>query len=131
MTELKPCPFCGKEAEPHEVNFPYHYWDVLCDGECFEHFCEEPTRERAVKRWNRRSATIGEDEGGNDVNGHHDSYFISFEDKDWDWEETTLHKSCDDLGEYVREAEGLRDCGNRNVKVMELVTVERVVREVS
>lgn len=58
MTEkLKPCPFCGGEAEAHEVTFPYHYWDVWCDGECFGHFCEKPTEAEAIAAWNTRTAT--------------------------------------------------------------------------
>lgn len=61
MVELMPCPFCGGEAETHEVGFPYHYWDVWCNGECFDHFCEKPTEAEAVAAWNAR-AELG---GGN------------------------------------------------------------------
>lgn len=55
---LLPCPFCGGEAEAHEFTFPYHYWDVWCDGECFDHFCEMPTEAKAIAAWNTR-ATLG------------------------------------------------------------------------
>ena len=55
MSELLPCPFCGGEAETHEVGFPYHYWDVWCDGECFDHFCEKPTEAEAIAAWNTRA----------------------------------------------------------------------------
>ena len=54
-TTLLPCPFCGGEAATHEVGFPYHYWDVWCDGECFDHFCEAPTEAEAIATWNRRA----------------------------------------------------------------------------
>lgn len=54
-SELLFCPFCGGEAEPHEVVFPYHYWDVWCDGECFDHFCEKPTEAEAIAAWNTRA----------------------------------------------------------------------------
>lgn len=53
-TTLLPCPFCGGEAETHEVTFPYHYWDVWCDGECFDHFCEKATEAKAIAAWNTR-----------------------------------------------------------------------------
>ena len=53
--ELLPCPFCRGEAETHEVGFPYHYWDVWCDGECFDHFCEKPTEAEAIAVWNTRA----------------------------------------------------------------------------
>ena len=55
MSKLFPCPFCGGEAETHEVGFPYHYWDVWCDGECFDHFCEKPTEAEAIAAWNSRA----------------------------------------------------------------------------
>lgn len=60
MNELKPCPFCGGEAETHEVGFPYHYWDIYCDGECFDHFCEKPTEAEAISAWNTRAYDDGE-----------------------------------------------------------------------
>ena len=55
MSKLFHCPFCGGEAETHEVGFPYHYWDVWCDGECFDHFCEKPTEAEAIAAWNSRA----------------------------------------------------------------------------
>lgn len=55
MATLLPCPFCGGEAETHEVGFPYHYWDVWCDGECFDHFCEKHTEAEAIAAWNSRA----------------------------------------------------------------------------
>ena len=63
MSELKPCPFCGGEAETHEVGFPYHYWDVWCDGECFDHFCEKPTEAEAIEAWNTRAEQTCKVEG--------------------------------------------------------------------
>lgn len=58
-TELLLCPFCGGEAETHEVTFPHHYWYVLCDGECFGNFCERPTEAEAVAAWNTRAEFDG------------------------------------------------------------------------
>lgn len=69
MSDLKPCPFCGGEAEAHEVTFPYHYWDVLCDGECFDHFCEKPTKAEAIAAWNTRAETATLYEYGFYLNG--------------------------------------------------------------
>lgn len=54
-TNLLPCPFCGGGAETHETTFPHHYWYVLCDGECFDHFCERPTEAEAIEAWNTRA----------------------------------------------------------------------------
>ena len=59
IPSLLPCPFCGGEAETHEVTFPYHYWDVWCDGECFDHFCEKPTEAEAIEAWNTRAEFDG------------------------------------------------------------------------
>lgn len=61
-------------------------------------------------------------------NEQHNEYFISYEDKDWYWDEmhgyATGHE---DLDYYVRWAEKMRAYGHRNVRVMESVVVEREV----
>lgn len=62
MTELKPCPFCGGEAELFEI---YHYNDSLtlfqagCEA-CGIHFrgCRDTkaeARQVAIEKWNRRA----------------------------------------------------------------------------
>ena len=53
MSELKPCPFCGGEAE-------FSIFDNICNVVCkecrigtrYEHVSEH---EKAVKAWNRRA----------------------------------------------------------------------------
>lgn len=52
MTELKPCPFCGGEAEIH----PYGGggYDVWCEGSCGAEINGFRTEAEAVEAWNRR-----------------------------------------------------------------------------
>lgn len=88
MSELLPCPFCGGEAEAHEVMFPYHYWDVLCDGECFDHFCEKPTEAEAVEAWNTRAERTCKMETDNDeleviAYSHEDTWAYKCSACDW------------------------------------------------
>lgn len=65
MTELKPCPFCGEEAEIHEPTQLEVEWFVTCiyctkcgmqkctpDGK--DHTPEEAT-EAAIEAWNTRA----------------------------------------------------------------------------
>lgn len=64
MSELKPCPFCGGDAdwyistadamisllgEPSENNF------IQCDGECGANTAIYKTKEQAIKAWNTRA----------------------------------------------------------------------------
>ena len=52
INELKPCPFCGGEAEfnkwPHKN--PYYY--IKCKNNCHEN--AYPTKEEAIQAWNTR-----------------------------------------------------------------------------
>ena len=53
MIELKPCPFCGGEAELWDNKLEYSFYSVICK-ECD---CMTPysvTRGEAVEVWNRR-----------------------------------------------------------------------------
>ena len=56
MAELKPCPFCGGEAElNHSITGTY--FDVVCkDPYCrgFTRVCNYSTEEKAIEAWNRR-----------------------------------------------------------------------------
>lgn len=59
MSELLPCPWCGKKPElAHYETFDNDEWAVACVGEC----CEiQPatnsyfTREQAIEAWNTRA----------------------------------------------------------------------------
>ena len=66
MPELKPCPFCGGEAEliMHKKGKPYA-WENDCDHwvSCMAEDCCARmgfcgTREEAVELWNRRAALV-------------------------------------------------------------------------
>lgn len=52
-TELKPCPFCGGEAERRESP-GFHNWWVICK-QCHTASVEHTTAEGAAKAWNRRA----------------------------------------------------------------------------
>lgn len=52
MTELKPCPFCGGEAELHDVYSIKLYW-CKCE-ECGAETQAEDIIEKAIENWNRR-----------------------------------------------------------------------------
>ena len=52
MTELKPCPFCGGEAE---IRVGYNHSYVRCSTpECYVRTRRYKTAEEAVGLWNRR-----------------------------------------------------------------------------
>lgn len=54
MTELKSCPFCGREAKFEKFYFDEHYdWKVKCTG-CFAGTYFEDTQEEAAQAWNER-----------------------------------------------------------------------------
>ena len=50
--ELKPCPFCGGEAEEGE-SLDYEHFTVVCWA-CVIDGPAKPTREEANEAWNRR-----------------------------------------------------------------------------
>jgi hypothetical protein len=64
MTELKPCPFCGKMPASHLllVAFDGPYWNIRCDcganiewrGESIKH-AENEARRACESAWNRRA----------------------------------------------------------------------------
>ena len=49
--ELKPCPFCGAEAQIAE----YGRYSVYCLRQCVEQPIAYPSKEEAIKAWNRRA----------------------------------------------------------------------------
>lgn len=58
MSELKPCPFCGGEAEMHYVSdiFSRHrpsYWSQCCN--CRMSGKHHRTRQEAIDAWNTRA----------------------------------------------------------------------------
>ena len=48
--ELKPCPFCGAEAQIAE----YGQYSVYCSRLCCEQTIAYPDEETAIEEWNRR-----------------------------------------------------------------------------
>ena len=66
LEELKPCPFCGQEADTHNTYIPginTFAWVIGCDG-AYGSGCPgyawklSPiffTEEQAIRAWNRRS----------------------------------------------------------------------------
>ena len=58
MDELKPCPFCGGEAEMRSLGIGFYggriYW-VHCISCCAEINNPKPSEEDAIKDWNRRT----------------------------------------------------------------------------
>lgn len=53
MTELKPCPFCGKKPQLLEPDDSNKLWSVSCLS-CVSIDLEELTEERAIQKWNTR-----------------------------------------------------------------------------
>ena len=54
MEKLKPCPFCGGEAELIDAEI-HPRWYVRCKGKyCVEQSCCFASKTTAVMRWNRR-----------------------------------------------------------------------------
>lgn len=104
MSELKPCPFCGGEAETHEVGFPYHYWEVYCDGECFDHFCEKPTEAEAIAAWNTRAERTCRMEWDEDSEGD-ELYPVG-------------HVTCSACGAWLYAVNTMRFCPNCGAKVV-------------
>lgn len=53
MTELKPCPFCGREARIWQG---FDYYRVACESqyECAGQVGPYDTEEEAINAWNRR-----------------------------------------------------------------------------
>ena len=53
MADLKPCPFCGGEAELIENNRYTDIHSVMCKN-CYSESDRYNTKENAVKAWNTR-----------------------------------------------------------------------------
>lgn len=67
--ELKPCPFCGREARIAKLKVESKFTDFTCVGSCTDGFCQgylEPdgkslfvnswdNEELAMEQWNRRA----------------------------------------------------------------------------
>lgn len=53
MEKLKPCPFCGNEAEINGRD-RLHYWFAQCI-ECGATQYGKETKEEAIEAWNRRT----------------------------------------------------------------------------
>ena len=53
MMELKPCPFCGGEAEAVYGFYDYNYWGVMCK-ECGCYIGGYEPKEKHIEAWNRR-----------------------------------------------------------------------------
>lgn len=98
MTDLKPCPFCGGEAE-------FKIFDTICNVECSE--CFNGTRyyalddyEQVVAAWNARAERTCRVDG---------SYYDEL------WNETCTHLSCGhDVWGEVRNY--CPECGAKVVK---------------
>lgn len=57
-TDLKSCPFCGKEATVYTTFTPSAsvWYQVCCKTDCCESATDfYLTREKAIKAWNRRA----------------------------------------------------------------------------
>ena len=55
MSELKPCPFCGGEAELTGFEAPeYWVWCPNCKASTDAHTCKQP----AIEAWNTRVETV-------------------------------------------------------------------------
>lgn len=63
MTELKPCPFCGGEADEYEGYYGNGIYCMMCGAMVGEPIHEEyriterVSHERAAKAWNTRTAS--------------------------------------------------------------------------
>lgn len=58
MEKLKPCPFCGGEAELIDIGCPVYgegRYYVVCKTGCVEQTRMWATKQTAIKRWNRRA----------------------------------------------------------------------------
>lgn len=49
--KLKPCPFCGSQAQIIKINAEYYV--ITCTKNCVE--TEISTKEKAIEIWNRRA----------------------------------------------------------------------------
>lgn len=55
MTALKPCPLCDSyKVHVTENKGENEVWSVRCDGCNTDYGLNEPTREKAIEKWNHR-----------------------------------------------------------------------------
>lgn len=55
MTALKPCPLCDSyKVHVAENEWGSEVWSVRCDGCNTDYGLNEPTREKAIEKWNHR-----------------------------------------------------------------------------
>ena len=55
MTELKPCPFCGRKAGVSELTYPIKHYVVICSNEkCYAQMGDFMSKEDAIEMWNTR-----------------------------------------------------------------------------
>lgn len=59
MTALKPCPLCDSyKVHVTENEGENKVWSVRCDGCNTDYGLNEPTRERAIQKWNHRQLDV-------------------------------------------------------------------------
>ena len=57
--DLKPCPFCGGEAEIRYAIFDYNRWGAQCN-ECGAYMeADEDSQEAVAAKWNQRTTPSG------------------------------------------------------------------------
>lgn len=54
MSDLLPCPFCGKEAQKYDDDYDGKFY-VLCSAYCGGYVMSNESMDDAVKRWNSRA----------------------------------------------------------------------------
>ena len=55
MNELKPCPFCGKEARIESIDIePSHSYFIRCTKKCCEQTNAYKDKLSAIEAWNKR-----------------------------------------------------------------------------
>lgn len=83
-TKLKPCPFCGGEAETIENNHYTDVWSVMCKN-CFAESDRYHTEESAIEAWNTRKPMeriveqLEEQQNKNRYENHHDDWNVGLD----------------------------------------------------
>lgn len=59
MTALKPCPLCDSyKVHVAESERENKVWSVRCDGCNTDYGLNEPTKEKAIEKWNHRQLDV-------------------------------------------------------------------------